>query len=52
MRRKISLVEALCGFQMEMTHLDGRKMLICSKPGEIIAPVKYNPTNPLSINVM
>eukprot|EP00440_Ansanella_granifera_P020074 gb/GFBE01021809.1/.p1 GENE.gb/GFBE01021809.1/~~gb/GFBE01021809.1/.p1 ORF type:complete len:512 (+),score=193.29 gb/GFBE01021809.1/:1-1536(+) len=37
--RKISLVEALCGFQMELTHLDGRKLLIKTSPGEIIKPM-------------
>jgi len=36
--RKISLVEALCGFEMELTHLDGRKLLIRTSPGEIIKP--------------
>ena len=34
----ISLLEALTGFQLLITHLDGRKVLIKSKPGEIIKP--------------
>jgi len=37
--RNISLVEALCGFQMELTHLDDRKLLIKTEPGEIIKPM-------------
>merc|ERR1719480_312472 len=37
--RKISLVEALCGFKMELTHLDGRKLLIKTSPGEIVTPM-------------
>merc|ERR1711957_771923 len=37
--RKISLVEALCGFQMELTHLDGRKVLIKTSPSEIVKPM-------------
>merc|ERR1712241_614231 len=37
--RKISLVEALCGFSMELTHLDGRKLLIKTSPGEIVKPM-------------
>merc|ERR1719346_907727 len=37
--RKISLVEALCGFKMELTHLDGRKLLIKTSPGEIVKPM-------------
>merc|ERR1719230_257523 len=37
--RDISLVEALCGFEMELTHLDGRKLLIKTQPGEIIKPM-------------
>merc|ERR1719323_634719 len=37
--RKISLVEALCGFTMDLTHLDGRKLLIKTSPGEIVKPM-------------
>merc|ERR1711963_962439 len=40
--RKISLVEALCGFQMELTHLDGRKLLIKTSPGDIVKPMAQN----------
>jgi len=39
LERKISLVEALCGFEMEVTHLDGRKLLIKSPPGEVVKPL-------------
>jgi len=41
--RTISLTEALCGFAMELEHLDGRKLLIKSGPGDCISPVAYNP---------
>jgi len=41
--KKISLVEALCGFEMEITHLDGRILIVRSKPGEVVAPVLYDP---------
>lgn len=37
-RKDISLCEALCGYEFMITHLDGRKVLIKSKPGEIIKP--------------
>merc|ERR1711920_1034784 len=37
--RKISLVEALCGFETELTHLDGRKLLIKTSPGQIVKPL-------------
>merc|ERR1712014_69075 len=36
--KNISLVEALCGFEMELKHLDDRKLLIKTTPGEIIKP--------------
>jgi len=38
--RKISLLEALTGFSISVTHLDGRKLIIKSRPGEIIHPKK------------
>ena len=38
MTADISLLEALTGFQLLITHLDGRKVLITSKKGEIIKP--------------
>jgi len=37
--RKISLSEALCGFELEVTHLDGRKLIVKSSPGEIMRPM-------------
>merc|ERR1719422_1621719 len=37
--RKISLVEALCGFSLELKHLDGRKLVIKTSPGEIVRPM-------------
>merc|ERR1719382_1991938 len=36
--RKISLVEALCGFELTLTHLDGRKLFIKTARGEIVKP--------------
>lgn len=38
MTLNITLYEALCGFEREITHLDGCKHLIKSKKGEVIAP--------------
>ncbi|CAI9105786.1 OLC1v1004799C1 [Oldenlandia corymbosa var. corymbosa] len=37
----LSLTEALCGFQFVLTHLDGRQLLIKSKPGEVIKPDQF-----------
>merc|ERR1712129_237974 len=39
LERKISLVEALCGFEMEIAHLDGRKLLVKTSPGDIVKPM-------------
>jgi len=41
--RSISLSEALCGFNMELKHLDGRTLIIKSKPGDVIRPVSFDP---------
>lgn len=35
-KKDISLHDALCGYEFLITHLDGRKILIKSKPGEIV----------------
>ncbi|KAJ7519330.1 hypothetical protein O6H91_20G034400 [Diphasiastrum complanatum] len=37
----LTLREALCGFQFPLTHLDGRQLLIKSKPGEIVKPGQF-----------
>lgn len=34
----ISLLEALTGFELLIEHLDGRKIIVKNKPGEIIKP--------------
>merc|ERR1712070_980769 len=38
MKKKINLVEALCGFSFAVKALDGRILKVSSKPGEIIRP--------------
>eukprot|EP01083_Nonionella_stella_P057420 150744_1 len=34
--KEVSLNQALCGFSWKIKHLDGRELVIKSKPGEII----------------
>ncbi|RXN38595.1 dnaJ -like protein [Labeo rohita] len=38
MGHRIGLVEALCGFQFMLTHLDGRHLVIKYPPGKVIEP--------------
>jgi len=38
MNKTITLYEALAGFEFLVTHLDGRKLLIKGRPGEVIKP--------------
>jgi len=45
--KEISLSEALCGYTLEIDHLDQRKLLAKSKPGEITAPLLTNPLDAL-----
>ncbi|GAB2221122.1 hypothetical protein Droror1_Dr00012291 [Drosera rotundifolia] len=34
----LSLSEVLCGFKFVIAHLDGRRLLIKSNPGEVVKP--------------
>lgn len=36
--KEVSLNQAVCGFSWKLTHLDGRTLIIKSRPGEIIKP--------------
>jgi DnaJ family protein A protein 2 len=36
MRKELSLNQALCGFSFKITHLDGRQIVVKSRPGEVI----------------
>lgn len=38
LERDIPLVEALTGFKITVTHLDGRRLVVRSKPGEVLQP--------------
>jgi hypothetical protein len=42
MKHKINLVESLCGFQLSITHLDGRKVLLTHAANDPIAPGRSN----------
>ncbi|XP_050370192.1 dnaJ protein homolog [Argentina anserina] len=41
----LSLTEALCGFEFVLNHLDGRKLLIKSNPGEVVKPGSFKAVN-------
>jgi DnaJ family protein A protein 2 len=36
--KEVSLNQALCGFTWNVKHLDGRVLIIKTKPGEVIKP--------------
>ncbi|TRY58638.1 hypothetical protein DNTS_024783 [Danionella cerebrum] len=38
LHQRIGLVEALCGFQLTLKHLDGRHLVIKYPPGKVIEP--------------
>ena len=46
---EISLLEALTGVKIAITHLDGRRILIQTKPGEIIQPEKLKTVTELGM---
>lgn len=37
-QKELTLMEALCGYEFVIDHLDGRKILVKSKPGEVLRP--------------
>ncbi|KAG9352715.1 hypothetical protein JZ751_021129 [Albula glossodonta] len=43
MTYKIGLVEALCGFQFTLKHLDGRQIVVKYPPGKVIEPGSREP---------
>ena len=49
--RTISLSDALCGFEMQIEHLDGRTLIIKTKPGDVIKPVAYDPLSDNNVEV-
>ena len=46
---EISLLEALTGVKIAITHLDGRRILIQTTPGEIIQPEKLKTVSELGM---
>jgi len=44
LKHKINLVESLCGFQLVITHLDGRKVVLTHPANHPIAPGKRTKT--------
>lgn len=41
MEKEITLVEALCGMKMSITHLDGRQLIVSTHDGEVIKPGQF-----------
>lgn len=37
-KKEITLLEALTGFKIQLDYLDGSKLLIATKPNEVISP--------------
>ena len=48
-KKEISLLQALTGIKFVITHLDGRKIIIFTKPGEIIRPQKLKTVKELGM---
>jgi len=42
MKKKISLVQALCGFEFTITHLDKRTLVVRSEKGKLYKPGDFN----------
>jgi len=42
-KKKIALVEALCGFEMQVPKLDGRTLVIKTKPGDVTNICTFDP---------
>lgn len=42
MKKDVSLLEALTGFKTHVQHLDGRQLVIQTKPGDLIKPVAFD----------
>ena len=41
LEKDITLVEALCGFQMTVTHLDKRQLVISTNEGDVVKPGSF-----------
>lgn len=44
LERDVSLSEALTGFRLVIEHLDGRRLVVKSKPGEVLQPQHTGPS--------